>query len=65
MRPFFIILLTLVLPAFAARAAEDVKTEKAIFAGGCFWSMQKPFDGIPGVKEVLAGFTGGTVPNPS
>ncbi len=36
----------------------------AIFAGGCFWSMQKAFDGVPGVVEVTAGYAGGTQPNP-
>jgi peptide-methionine (S)-S-oxide reductase len=37
----------------------------AIFAGGCFWSMQKAFDGIPGVTGVTAGYAGGTLKNPS
>lgn len=37
----------------------------AYFAGGCFWSMQKAFDGIPGVTSVTAGYAGGTVKNPS
>ena len=36
----------------------------AIFAGGCFWSMQKAFDGVPGVVEVTAGYAGGSQPNP-
>jgi peptide-methionine (S)-S-oxide reductase len=37
----------------------------ALFAGGCFWSMQKAFDGIPGVTSVTAGYAGGTLKNPS
>jgi peptide-methionine (S)-S-oxide reductase len=37
----------------------------ALFAGGCFWSMQKAFDGVPGVAEVTAGYAGGTLKNPS
>jgi peptide methionine sulfoxide reductase msrA/msrB len=36
----------------------------AIFAGGCFWSMQKAFDGVPGVVEVTAGYAGGSQANP-
>jgi peptide methionine sulfoxide reductase msrA/msrB len=36
----------------------------AIFAGGCFWSMQKAFDGAPGVVEVTAGYAGGSEANP-
>jgi peptide-methionine (S)-S-oxide reductase len=36
----------------------------ATFAGGCFWSMQKAFDGVAGVVTVTAGYAGGTKPNP-
>jgi peptide-methionine (S)-S-oxide reductase len=36
----------------------------ATFAGGCFWSMQKAFDGVAGVVSVTAGYSGGTEPNP-
>lgn len=39
--------------------------EQAIFAGGCFWCMVKPFDQWPGVKEVVSGYTGGHKPNPT
>jgi len=39
--------------------------QTAVFAGGCFWSMQKAFDGIPGVTSVTAGYAGGTLKNPS
>ncbi|MGH7512664.1 MAG: peptide-methionine (S)-S-oxide reductase MsrA [Gemmatimonadales bacterium] len=37
----------------------------ALFAGGCFWSMQKAFDGVPGVASVTAGYAGGTVKDPT
>jgi peptide-methionine (S)-S-oxide reductase len=37
----------------------------ALFAGGCFCSMQKAFDGIPGVTSVTAGYAGGTLKDPS
>jgi peptide-methionine (S)-S-oxide reductase len=37
----------------------------ALFAGGCFWSMQKAFDGVSGVVTVTAGYAGGKVANPS
>lgn len=39
--------------------------KKAIFAGGCFWCMVKPFDTQPGIEKVVSGYTGGTVPNPT
>jgi len=37
----------------------------ATFAGGCFWSMQKAFDGLTGVVSVTAGYAGGTEPSPN
>jgi peptide-methionine (S)-S-oxide reductase len=37
----------------------------AIFAGGCFWSMQKAFDGVPGVVATTAGFAGGRTSDPN
>ncbi len=38
---------------------------KAIFAGGCFWCMEKPFDELPGVIATTSGYTGGTKVNPT
>ncbi|ETP69918.1 peptide-methionine (S)-S-oxide reductase MsrA [Planococcus glaciei] len=40
-------------------------TEKATFAGGCFWCMVKPFDQFDGIERVVSGYTGGHVENPS
>jgi peptide-methionine (S)-S-oxide reductase len=37
----------------------------ATFAGGCFWSMQKAFDGVPGVVTVIAGYAGGSRADPN
>ncbi|KGK87167.1 methionine sulfoxide reductase [Desulfosporosinus sp. HMP52] len=37
----------------------------ATFAGGCFWCMVKPFEELPGVAKVEAGYTGGSVENPT
>ncbi|MGM0123666.1 peptide-methionine (S)-S-oxide reductase [Enterococcus sp. AZ194] len=39
--------------------------ERAIFAGGCFWCMIKPFDTQPGILSVLSGYTGGFKENPT
>lgn len=39
--------------------------ERAIFAGGCFWCMVKPFDSLPGIQSVISGYTGGTSKNPT
>lgn len=40
-------------------------TEKATFAGGCFWCMVKPFDSYDGIESVVSGYTGGDLPNPT
>ena len=40
-------------------------TETAIFAGGCFWSMQHGMEDVPGVVKVVAGYTGGHVAHPT
>jgi peptide methionine sulfoxide reductase msrA/msrB len=37
----------------------------AIFAGGCFWCMEKPFEQIDGVSEVISGYIGGHADNPT
>lgn len=41
------------------------KMEHAIFAGGCFWCMEPPFDKTPGVMETISGYTGGQSKNPT
>lgn len=43
----------------------EKQTDTAIFAGGCFWCMVKPFDTLPGIEKVVSGYTGGHVPNPT
>jgi peptide-methionine (S)-S-oxide reductase len=37
---------------------------RAVFAGGCFWSMERAFDEVAGVVSVDAGYTGGSAKNP-
>ena len=46
-------------------ALAQAKTEKAIFAAGCFWCTEEAFEKVPGVTKVVSGYTGGTVKNPS
>jgi peptide-methionine (S)-S-oxide reductase len=48
----------------AVKTAAD-GTELATFAGGCFWCMQPPYDGLEGVAKTTVGYTGGTKVEPS
>ncbi|OOZ40400.1 peptide-methionine (S)-S-oxide reductase [Solemya pervernicosa gill symbiont] len=40
-------------------------SETAILAGGCFWCMESDFEKLEGVTDVVSGFTGGTLKNPT
>ncbi|PIQ33505.1 MAG: peptide-methionine (S)-S-oxide reductase [Zetaproteobacteria bacterium CG_4_9_14_3_um_filter_49_83] len=51
-----------------AEEKQDVpsaKIEYAIFAGGCFWCMEHPFDRLSGVISTTSGYVGGHTENPS
>lgn len=55
------VLVALLMAGSAAAAG----IEKAIFAGGCFWCMEAPFDSLPGVVSVTSGYTGGFKKDPT
>ncbi len=57
------ILLALAVSVGGVAAAAEPKT--AIFAGGCFWCMEPPFEKLPGVISTTVGYTGGTVSHPT
>ena len=59
----FIVFSCLLLVPLQQTAA--AATEKATFAGGCFWCMEAPFDQLPGVVSVTSGYTGGQKKNPT
>ncbi len=40
------------------------ETRTAIFAGGCFWCVEADFEKLPGVVDVISGYTGGHTKNP-
>lgn len=39
--------------------------EYAVFAGGCFWCMEHPFDRLDGVVDTTVGYAGGSTQNPT
>ena len=49
-----ILALSAAAPAFSA-----AKTATAVFAGGCFWTMQHKMENVPGVTKVISGYGGG------
>ena len=46
-------------------SSQAVAEEVATFAGGCFWCMESDFEKLDGVREVISGFTGGEIKNPT
>lgn len=45
--------------------ASAQETRTAIFAGGCFWCVEKDFDHVAGVVATTSGYSGGTMENPT
>jgi peptide-methionine (S)-S-oxide reductase len=43
----------------------DDNFEKATFGSGCFWCTEAIFERVEGVKSVVSGYAGGSVPNPT
>jgi peptide methionine sulfoxide reductase msrA/msrB len=50
---------------FIPNDSTDVKTEKAIFAGGCFWGVEYYMEKAKGVISTRVGYIGGKTENPT
>jgi peptide-methionine (S)-S-oxide reductase len=57
-RILFLLIISLI---FATHALAD----KTILAGGCFWCMESDFEKLEGVTDVVSGFTGGSLKDPT
>jgi peptide methionine sulfoxide reductase msrA/msrB len=44
---------------------ESGSMNSAVFAGGCFWCTESDFEKVEGVLDVISGYTGGTMANPT
>lgn len=64
-RPFFAAVCAAVMTVFVSIPAHAQSTETLTVAGGCFWCVEADFEKVRGVKEVVSGFTGGKVDNPT
>ena len=61
----FLILTTLTSPIFGSLKLNAQSKESIILAGGCFWCVEADFEKVNGVSEVISGYTGGFVKNPT
>ncbi len=70
----FIVVIALSIILFGSLTAQIVSKDsplassyykKATFAGGCFWCMEPPFEALDGVLEVISGYSGGSVSQPT
>ena len=50
---------------FLADASGAAATRTAVFAGGCFWSVEKFFEATPGVTAAVSGYSGGSSTTPT
>ncbi|AZQ69439.1 peptide-methionine (S)-S-oxide reductase [Silicimonas algicola] len=61
-----VLAIVLVLSSAAFHGSRAAAAEaRAYFAGGCFWCVEADFEKVKGVSEVVSGFMGGTVANPT
>lgn len=49
----------------AAAGGAGAAERELVVAGGCFWCVEADFEKVEGVREVVSGYTGGTVENPT
>ncbi len=63
MKPALSLLIAALLTAGSASAAPQLET--AVFAGGCFWTMEHGLETIPGVVNAVSGYAGGREPHPT
>ncbi|OAZ91655.1 peptide-methionine (S)-S-oxide reductase MsrA [Halomonas sp. G11] len=63
-RPLALGIATAIL-GIASTSLQAETPAEAVFAGGCFWCMEPPYDRQPGVTATISGYTGGELENPT
>ncbi len=60
-------LTALIIVGFAVHCgqAHAAELKTLTVAGGCFWCVESDFESVPGVGDVVSGYTGGTTENPT
>jgi peptide-methionine (S)-S-oxide reductase len=64
-KPILLALAIIAGYAISCGQARAQETATAVVAGGCFWCVEADFEKVRGVVDVVSGYTGGTVPNPT
>ena len=68
LKTVFILFLTLtthISPFLGNLTLRAQSKDSIILAGGCFWCVEADFEKVNGVSEVISGYTGGFVENPT
>ncbi len=55
----------LLVPLFLGVLHASADEATAVFAGGCFWCMEPPYDKLPGVLDTTSGYSGGHTKGPT
>ena len=61
----FLTLATQITPIFGNLMLRGQSKDSIILAGGCFWCVEADFEKVKGISEVISGYTGGFVENPT
>jgi len=65
LKPFFLTI-AIIFGLFAnAHRSDAGGLQTAVLAGGCFWCVESDFENVPGVRNVISGYTGGKTANPT